>query len=122
PVGRLPFYAALAGLAALSLFLLMRGIPETGEAALRRQLKDVGAKLDRLIEGFHVEEAREAARLPGGESWLDRQEASVAWVGKLKDRLIASLAGSARYKTPSFQLRQGKLDEVEIIHADSGRL
>ena len=122
PVGRLPFYVAVAGLIALSFWLVLRGAPEPGEGALRRQLREAGSKLDRLVAGFQTEQAREVVRLPGSEGWFDAHEEGVEWVADLKTRLVAALAGKARYTTPGFQLRTGTLDRVDVVYADASRL
>ncbi len=122
PVGRLPFYVAVAGLIALSFFLLLRGGSQGGEASIRHQMRDVGAKLDRLVAGLQVEQAREVVRMPGAEDWIAAHEEGVEWVGDLKDRLVSALAGKSRYASPSFRLRAGTLDGVEIVHADSRRM
>jgi serine/threonine protein kinase/predicted RNA-binding Zn-ribbon protein involved in translation (DUF1610 family) len=121
PVGRLPFYLAVAGLIALSSWLVLRGAPEAADGTFRRQLRDVGAKLDRLIGSLQVEQAREVVRMPGADEWIEGHESRVEFVGKLKGRLVEALSGK-RYATPSFRLRSGTLDRVEIVHADSGRL
>ena len=122
PVGKLPFYVAVAGLIALSFFLLLRGAPDGGESGLRRQIREVASKLDRLVADLQVEQAREVVRMPGAEDWIAAHEEGVEWVGELKERLVSVLAGKARYASPAFRLRNGTLDRVEVVHADSGRL
>jgi serine/threonine protein kinase len=122
PVGKLPFYVAVAGLVALTLFLLFRGMPEGGEAALRRQIREVGAKLDRLVAGLQIEQAREVVRMPGAEDWMGPHEEGVEWVGDLKTRLLEGLKGKDSYTAPAFRLRNGTLDRVVVVHADPERL
>jgi serine/threonine protein kinase len=122
PVGRLPFYVAVAGLIALSFWLLVRGTTDGGEGTLRRHIREVGDKLDRLVAALQVEQAREVARMPGTEDWIDAREAGIEWVGQLKARLVSALSGKSRYTTPAFRLRTGTLVGVEIVHVDSGRL
>ena len=128
PVGRRPFYVAVAGLIALSTWLLVRGAPEPGDGSVRRHLKEVAARLDRLLDGLQVEQAREGirevARLPGGvdKDWVDSQTAGILWVGQLKDRLVSALKGNSRYSAASFQLRSGAIEGAEVVHADANRL
>ena len=122
PVGKLPFYVAVAGLIALSFWLLLRAVPEGGESAFRRQIREVASKLDRLLAGLQVEQAREVVRMPGAEDWIAAHEEGVEWVGELKERLVSALAGKSRYASPAFRLRTGTLDRVDVVHADSGRL
>ena len=122
PVGKMPFYVAVAGLIALSSWLLLKGASEGGDGAFRRQLRDVGAKLDRLIAGLQVEQAREVARMPGTEEWIEGHNVRIQCVSDFKDRLVAALAGKKGYTTPAFRLRTSTLDRVDVIHADAGRL
>ena len=122
PVGKLPFYVAVAGLIALSSWLLLQGASGSGDGAFRRQLRDAGAKLDRLIASLQLEQAREVTRMPGTEEWMEGHDVRVECVAKLKERLVEALAGKTRYTTPAFRLRSETLDRVDVIHADSGRL
>jgi len=128
PVGRLPFYVSVAALVALSFWLVLRGAPASGDAGMRRQLKEVGARLDKLLESFQVEAAgeglRDVAAASGGteEDWIDRQTASVEWVRKLKDRLIQAINGKTRYTADTFRLRTGTLDHAEVVGADARRI
>jgi len=94
---------------------------------VRRQLQEVGARLDKLLESFQVEAAgeglRDAAGVAGSEEdWIDRQTASIEWVRRLKERLIAAFNGKFRFGAPSFRLRGGPLSNAEVVAADAKRL
>jgi serine/threonine protein kinase len=122
PVGKVPFYVAVAGLVALASWVLFRPAADSGDGGLRHHLKEVSAKLDRMIAGFQVEQAREIARMPGAEDWIETREAGIEWVGELKGRLVTALSGKSRYAAPAFRLRAGTLEGVVILHADASRL
>jgi serine/threonine protein kinase len=130
PLGKVPFYIAIAVLATLALWLAVRPMPAPrGEGAIRRQLEEVRVRLDHLVEAFQVEAARdglkEAAAASGGQArdWIDHQDASLEWVQKLKVRLIEGInARTPRYRKDPFRLRAGSLPGVEIVYADARRI
>ena len=128
-VGKTPFYLAIAILATLALWLGIQTMSgATREGGVRRQLEEVRGRLDRLVESFQVEAARdglkEAATVAGGHGvdWVDQQTQSLEWVQKLKARLIEAINAQGRYRAEAFRLRSATLQGVEVVHADARRI